>query len=154
MQPTLSTIIRGDATEFDQFFLQSPGVVGLGQPSDPFGRGVEGDSVTGLAGADSQADRQVRFASPGWAEEDHVLFSGNKIQGAEVSDRLAFERALGVEVELLQRFAAWEAGGADAAFTTVGFPGGDLALQASGQELLVGPARGLAWSSWIEQSLL
>ena len=35
---------------------------------------------------------------------------------------------------------AGEAGGADAALAAMGFAGGDLALQAGGQELLVGPA--------------
>ena len=47
-----------------------------------------------------------------------------------------------VEVEVLQRLAGREAGGADAALAAVGFAGGDLALQAGGQELLVGPALG------------
>jgi hypothetical protein len=45
-----------------------------------------------------------------------------------------------VEVELLQALAGREAGVTDAAFAAVGFSGGDLALQAGGQELLVGPA--------------
>jgi hypothetical protein len=44
-----------------------------------------------------------------------------------------------VEVELLQAFAGREPGGADTSFTAVGFPGGDLALQAGGEELLIGP---------------
>ena len=47
-----------------------------------------------------------------------------------------------VEVELVQRFAGREAGGADASFAAVGFPGGDFALQAGGEELLVGPGFG------------
>jgi hypothetical protein len=34
-------------------------------------------------------------------------------------------------------------GGADAAFAAVGFAGGDLTLQAGGEELLVGPRFGL-----------
>jgi hypothetical protein len=47
-----------------------------------------------------------------------------------------------VEVELLQALARGEAGVADAAFAAVGLAGGDLALQAGGQELLVAPALG------------
>ena len=44
-----------------------------------------------------------------------------------------------VEVELLQALAGREPGGADAALAAVGLPGGDLALQAGDQELLVRP---------------
>ena len=43
-------------------------------------------------------------------------------------------------VEVLEALAGGEAGGADAALAAMGFAGGDLALQAGGQELLVGPA--------------
>jgi len=42
-----------------------------------------------------------------------------------------------VEVEVFQRFAGREPGGADPAFAAVGFPGGDLALQAGDEELLM-----------------
>ena len=52
---------------------------------------------------------------------------------------LAFEAAGVLEVEVLQRLAGGEAGGADAALAAVGLAGGDLALQARDQELLVGP---------------
>ncbi len=55
---------------------------------------------------------------------------------------LAFEAAGVVEVELLQALAGGEPGGADAALAAVGLPGGDLALQAGDQELLVGPGLG------------
>ena len=55
---------------------------------------------------------------------------------------VAFEAAGVVEVELLQALAGREPGGADAALTAVGLPGGDLALQAGDQELLVGPGLG------------
>ena len=47
-----------------------------------------------------------------------------------------------VEVEVLQGFAGGEPGGADAALAAVGIPGGDLALQARGEELLMGPGLG------------
>jgi hypothetical protein len=47
-----------------------------------------------------------------------------------------------VGIELLQRLAAWEAGSADTALTTVGLPGGHLALQTRGQELLIQPGLG------------
>src|SRR6185503_5052664 len=71
--------------------------------------------------------------------EDHVVFGGDEVQRSEVGDQVAFEAAGVVEVELLQRFGGWEAGGADAALAAVGFAGGDLALQAGDEELLVRP---------------
>jgi len=59
-----------------------------------------------------------------------------------VGDGLALQRSLVVEVEVLEALAGGELRGADAAFTAVGFAGGDLALQARGQELLVRPGFG------------
>jgi hypothetical protein len=116
--------------------------VGGGEPVDPLGRGREQDPVPGLAGADREAGGQVGLAGSGRAEEDHVLLAGDEVQGAQVGDQVAFEAAGVVEVELLQGLAGREPGGADPALTAVGLPGGDLALQARGQELLVGPGLG------------
>ena len=79
---------------------------------------------------------------PGRAEEHDVLAGGDEVQGPEVGQSLALERALVLDVEVLEGLAGREAGGADAALTAVGFAGGDLALQAGGEELLVGPALG------------
>jgi hypothetical protein len=42
-----------------------------------------------------------------------------------------------VEVEVFEGLAGWEPGSADPSFAAVGLPGGDLALQAGGEELLV-----------------
>jgi hypothetical protein len=75
-------------------------------------------------------------------EEHHVLAGGDEVQGAQVGDQVAFEAAGVVEVEFLEALAAREPGGADAAFAAVGLAGGDLALQAGGEELLVCPALG------------
>jgi hypothetical protein len=96
--------------------------------------------MAGLAGPDPQADRQMRLAGPGRAEEHHVLPRGDEVQGAQVRDDRSSEAAGVVEVELLQRLAGREAGVADAALAAVGLTRGDLALQAGSQELLVGPA--------------
>jgi hypothetical protein len=109
---------------------------------DPLGGGGERHPVAGLAGADAQADGQVGLAGAGGAEEDHVVAGGDEVQGAQVRDRVAFEAAGVVEVELFQALAGREAGGADAALAAVGLAGGDLALQAGGQELLVRPVLG------------
>ena len=95
--------------------------------------------MTGLAGADGQSDGEVGLAGAGRAEEDHVVAGGDEVQGAQVGDGVAFERAGVVEVELLQALAGGETGSADAALAAVRFPGGDLALQAGDQELLMAP---------------
>ena len=52
-----------------------------------------------------------------------------------------------VEVEVLDGLSRREPGGADADLTAVGLAGGDLALQAGGEELLVAPALGRARSA-------
>ena len=52
-----------------------------------------------------------------------------------------------VEVEVFQRLPRREPGGLDPALTAVGFPGGDLPLQARGKEFLVGPVLGAARSA-------
>jgi hypothetical protein len=116
--------------------------VRLGEPGDPLRGGGEQHPVASLAGADPKPDRQVGLAGAWWAKEHHVLPGGHEVQGAQVRDQVALEAAGVVVVELLQALARREAGGADAPFAAVGFPGGDLALQAGGQELLVGPALG------------
>jgi hypothetical protein len=59
-----------------------------------------------------------------------------------VSDNVFADGALMVEVEVLEGFAGREAGGADAGLATVGLAGGDLAFQAGGQEVLMGPDLG------------
>jgi hypothetical protein len=54
-------------------------------------------------------------------------------------DRLPLQPAGVVIVEVLQGLTRREPRGADPALTAVGFPGGDLALQTGGEELLMGP---------------
>src|SRR6266508_701446 len=130
------------AAKADQLWLQPSLGVGVGQAGDPLGRGGEQHPMAGLAGPDAQPDGQVGLAGPWWAEEDHILPCGDEVQRAEVGDLVAFQGSGVVIVELLQRLAGREACLADAALAAVGLSGGDLALQAGGQELLVGPALG------------
>ena len=59
-----------------------------------------------------------------------------------MGDLVAGQAAGVLEVEVLQGLAGREPGGADASFSAVGLAGGDLALQAGGQELFVGPGLG------------
>ena len=42
------------------------------------------------------------LTSPGWAEEDDVVFGDHEVQCSEVGDGVAFESAGVVEVELFQ----------------------------------------------------
>src|SRR5215211_935321 len=82
------------------------------------------------------------FPGAGWAEEDHILSAGDEVQGGEVGDQVAFQSAGVVEIELLDAFAGWEAGGPDPVFAAVRVAGGDLALQAGRQVFLVAPGFG------------
>jgi hypothetical protein len=116
--------------------------VGFGEAGDPFGGGGEGDAVAGLAGPDAEADGEVGLAGAGRAQEDHVLFAGHEIEGAEVGDGVSLEGALVVEVEVLEGLAGGEPGGFDAALAAVVLAGGDFSFEAGGQELFVGPAFG------------
>jgi hypothetical protein len=81
----------------------------------------------------------VGLAGAGRAEQQDVLPRGDKVQGPEVGDQVALEPAGVVEVELLQALAGREPGSPDPALAAVRLSGGDLALQAGDQELLVGP---------------
>ncbi len=59
-----------------------------------------------------------------------------------MGDDLTLEGPLVVEVEVLQSLAGREPRCTDAGLTAVGFAGGDLALQAGCQELLMAPGLG------------
>ena len=59
-----------------------------------------------------EPDRQVGLAGARRAEEDDVLAGGDEVQGAEVGQGLALERALVFGVEVLEALAGGEAGGA------------------------------------------
>ncbi len=59
-----------------------------------------------------------------------------------MQDRVPLQRALVVEVEVLEHFPAREPGGFDAALAAVVLAGGDFAFEAGGQEFLMGPAFG------------
>jgi hypothetical protein len=113
-----------------ELVVELGGVVGLGEPVDPWGGGGELDPVAGLAGADREPGGQIGLLGAGRAEEHDVLLGGDEVHGAQVSDGLPFQAAGVVVVEVLQGLAGREPGGADPTFAAVGLPGGDLASQA------------------------
>ncbi len=76
-------------------------MVGGGEAVDPPGGGGEQGPVPGLAGSDPEPDREVGLAGARRAEEHHVLPCGDEVQRAQLRDRVAFESAGVVEVELL-----------------------------------------------------
>jgi hypothetical protein len=90
----------------------------------------------------SDKEKGAVLTMTGRAQKHHVVLRRGEVQGAQVRDDLAAQAAGVVEVELLQRLAGREPGGADPALAAVGLPGGDLALQAGHQELLVRPGLG------------
>src|SRR5919109_969746 len=93
---------------------------------DPFGRGREGDSLAGEAGADRDGDGQMRLAGSRWAEQHDVLPAVEEVELAEVLDHLAADRALEGEVELLERLAGRKARPLDPPLAAVGLARGDL----------------------------
>jgi hypothetical protein len=130
------------AAQPGQFGLQVAALVGVGEAGDPLGGGGERDPVPGLAGPDRQPGGQVGFAGAGRPEKDHVLPACHEVQGAQVGDDFSFQSSGMVVVELFQGLAGGEPGGPDTALAAVGLAGGDLTLQAGGQELLVRPGLG------------
>ena len=98
--------------------------------------------MAGQAGADPERDREVRLAGAGRAEQDDVLAAGEEVELAEVQHRVAADRGLEGEVELLERLAGGEAGGLDAALAAVAVAAVGLGLQQRGGELLIAPLLG------------
>ncbi len=74
---------------------------------------------------------------PGGPRNTTFSLAVTRSQGAQVGDGIAFESAGAVEVELLEALAGREPSGAHSAFPAVGLAGGDFALQAGDEELLV-----------------
>ena len=119
-----------------------PWCVGVAEAGDPFGGGGERDAVAGLAGPDPETGREVGLAGAGRPEEHDVVLGLDEVEGAEMGDHVAFEGALVVEVEVLEGLAGREPGGPDPDLAAVVLAGRDLALEAGGEELLVGPVLG------------
>ena len=111
----------------------------VGQERDPFGGGAEGNAVAGQAGADPDRDREMTFPGPRRAEQDEILAAGEEVELAQVQHRVAADRALKAEVELLERFSRGEAGGLDPALAAVAVAAVDLGFEQRGGELLKAP---------------
>ena len=84
-------------------------------------------------------DAQVGLAGAGRSEQDDVLAAVEEVELAEVQHRLAAQRGLEGEVELLERLAGGEAGGLDARLAAVAVAAVDLGLEQRGGEALEGP---------------
>ena len=89
-----------------------------------------------------ERDRQVGLAGAGRAEQDDVLLAGEEVELAEVQDRVAAERGLEGEVELLERLARREPRGLDPGLAAVAVAAVDLGLQQRRGELLIAPLLG------------
>ena len=83
-----------DEGEPAQLGLELALAFGFAEPGDPLGRGRELHALAGEAGADPERDREVRFAGPGRAEQDHVLAAVEEVELAEVLDDRLLHRAL------------------------------------------------------------
>jgi hypothetical protein len=118
-----------DSLQPGELVVEAALALGVGQECDPFGRGSERDAVAGEAGADGDRDREMTLAGSGRAEQDDVLAAGEEVELAEMQDRVAADRGLEGEVELLQGLARREAGGLDAALAAVAVAAVDLGLQ-------------------------
>jgi hypothetical protein len=114
----------------------------VAEAGDPLGRGREGDTLAGEAGADAERDREVRLAGAGRAQEDDVVFGGEEVELAEVEHERLLHRALEAEVELLQRLAGGEARLLDPALAAVRVARGDLGRKQRFGEALVAPLLG------------
>src|SRR3954453_13022063 len=82
------------------------------------------------------------LAGAGRAEQDDVLLSGEEVELAEVEHRVAADRGLEGEVEVLERLARREPGGLDPGLATVAVAAVDLGLQQHLGEALKRPLLG------------
>ena len=87
-----------------QFGLDAAGVVGFGESGDPLGGGGEQDTVAGLATRIASPIARWVLPVPGGPRKTALSRAVTK-SSVEVGDRVAFEAAGVVEVELLQRFS-------------------------------------------------
>ena len=102
-----------DPLQAAEFVVELALALRVGEQRDPFGRGAEQDALAGEARADPQA------RSPGVSCRSRAGRAGSRSLGvqevelAEVLDHLLLDGALEGEVELLERLAGGEPGGAD-----------------------------------------
>jgi hypothetical protein len=99
--------------------------------------------VAGLAGPDSEPDRQVCLAGPRRAQKNRVLLAADEVQCAQMCELLSRQTAQMGDVEFLKCLQSGEPCGADAGLAAMGVAGGDLTLQAGDQVFGVGPGLGV-----------
>jgi hypothetical protein len=81
----------------------------------------------------------MRLAGAGRTQEDDVLLAGEEVELAQVQNRVARDRGLKGEVELLERLACREAGRLDAGLAAVAVATVGLGLEQRCRELLIAP---------------
>jgi len=81
----------------------------------------------------------VGLARAGRAQQHDVLFAGEEVELGEVQHRLATQRGLKGEIELLDRLARREPGGLDPGLAAVAVAAVDLGLEQRRGELLEAP---------------
>ncbi len=127
------------APQLLQLLVQAIGRVGLLEAGEPSGRGVEQDRIARVRGLQSQTDREVGLAHPGWPQEHYVLGLGDERAGREVREDVPAERGLVVHREVLQRLQLREVRAADPDPSSGLLALGDLPGQDRGEVLLVAP---------------
>ena len=84
-------------------WLSRPAASSLFEGVDEVGQCAVVDSAAALGRGDGQADREVRLADAGRAEEDDVLLPLQEPEFVKRVDLLPLDRGLEAEVEVLQR---------------------------------------------------
>ena len=96
-------------------------VTRLDQLMDQGGGGGEADAVALLAGGEPKRQRDVRFARPAVAEQQHVLSAGEELAPRQFQQHSLVERRHGEEVEAVQTLDPRELRLSDAAFGRAAF---------------------------------
>ena len=130
------------AREPADLVLEPTGVVGGGEPVDPLAGGGEQHPVAALAGADREPAGEVGLAVPGGPSRTTLSLAATKSRVPRWAMVSRLRPRAWSKPKSSKLFAGREPGGPDPALAAVGLADGNLALQASGEELLMGPRLG------------
>jgi hypothetical protein len=136
----ITQLIEDEDPRVDQLLQRALQAVLLASPEQPAHEAFQGEEqhrVAGLHGLDPEGDGQVGLAHAGRAEQDDVLGPLHEAQARQLSDDLAVDRRLEVEVELLQGLDPGKPGEFEATLDPPLIATPPLGLQVLGQEALV-----------------